>query len=70
MDAPTNPSARPYRSDFLREVDAAGARLYACGMARAAWISETEALFPNARAAGATAFMGRTLDPAWRTLTY
>lgn len=56
--------------DFLREVDAAGARLYACGMARAAWVSDTEALFPTVRAAGATAFMGRTLDPAWRTLSY
>ena len=56
--------------DFLREVLAAGASLYACGMARAAWITEQDVLLPQAGAAGATAFVARTLDPAWRTLVY
>ena len=56
--------------DFLREVLAAGASLYACGMARAAWITEQDVLLPQAGAAGATAFVARTLDPDWRTLVY
>lgn len=56
--------------DFLREVLAAGASLYACGMARAGWTTEQDVLLPQAGAAGATAFVARTLDPAWRTLVY
>lgn len=55
---------------FLDEVVAAGARCYACGMARAAWVGEGEVLRADAGAAGATAFVARTLDPAWRTLVY
>ena len=56
--------------EFLREVIAENIPLFACSMARAAWIDETETLIPQARAAGATAFIARTLDPDWRTLVY
>ena len=56
--------------DFLREVVAADVRLFACGMARAAWVADGKALIPAAGAAGATAFVARALDPAWRTLVY
>lgn len=56
--------------EFLREVIAENIPLFACGMARAAWIVDSEMLIPQARAAGATAFVARTLDPAWRTLVY
>lgn len=56
--------------DFLREVIAENIPLFACGMARAGWIADNETLIPQARAAGATAFVARTLDPAWRTLVY
>ncbi len=57
-------------ADFLREVLAEDVRLLACGMARAAWVTEHEKLIPQAGAAGATAFVARTLDPAWRTLVF
>ncbi len=56
--------------DFLAEALAAGVCVYACGMARAAWVADGEALIPVAGAAGATAFVARALDPAWRTLVY
>lgn len=56
--------------DFLREVLAVEVRLLACGMARAAWIGEPERLLPQAGHAGATAFVARALDPAWRTLVF
>lgn len=55
---------------FLDELLAEGVSLYACGMARAAWVGDDETLLPEAKAAGATAFVARTLDPAWRTLVY
>ena len=57
-------------ADFLREVLAEDVRLLACGMARAAWVADHEKLIPQAGAAGATAFVARTLDPAWRTLVF
>ncbi len=56
--------------EFLREVIAEDIPLFACGMASAGWIAENETLIPQARAAGATAFVARALDPAWRTLIY
>lgn len=56
--------------DFLREVSAEDVRLYACSMARAAWIKDSESLIPSAGAAGATAFVARCLDPAWNTLIF
>jgi len=55
---------------FMRELIAEDVRLLACGMARAAWVVAGEALIPAAGAAGATAFVARTLDPAWRTQVF
>ena len=57
--------------DFLREAGAAGTRFYACSMAGAAWIAGDEQLIPEfTGAAGATAFVARSLDPAWQTLVF
>jgi len=56
--------------EFLREVAAEDVRLLACSMAGAAWVGADETLIPPAGAAGATAFVARTLDPAWRTLVF
>jgi predicted peroxiredoxin len=56
--------------EFLREVLAEDVRLLACSMAGAAWVGAGETLIPQAGSAGATAFVARTLDPAWRTLTF
>ncbi len=56
--------------DFLRQLAAEDVRLLACGMARAAWVSSPEALIAAAGAAGATAFVARSLDPAWRVLVF
>lgn len=55
---------------FIEEAAEAGARLYACGMARAGFVAEGERLIAPARHAGATAFVARSLDPAWRTLVF
>ncbi|HZX32728.1 MAG TPA: DsrE family protein [Rhodocyclaceae bacterium] len=55
---------------FLEELRAAGAALYACSMASAAYVAEGEKLIPGARSAGATAFVARSLDPHWRTLSF
>lgn len=57
-------------ADFLRELLAEDVRLLACGMARAAWVAERETLIAASRAAGATAFVARVLDPGWQTLTF
>ena len=58
-------------ADFLAELDAAGVRLLACGMARAAWIGEHEQLIPECHGlAGARAFVARQIDPAWRTAVF
>lgn len=56
--------------DYLHEVIAEEVRLLACSMALAAWVNADEALIPAAGAAGATAFVARTLDPAWRTQVF
>ena len=64
------PSREKSIGDFLRQVIAQDIPLYVCGMARAGWIAENETLIPQARAAGATAFIARTLDASWRTLVY
>jgi predicted peroxiredoxin len=57
--------------DFLREAASSGAVLLACAMARIAWIGPHERLIPEcAGTAGAAAFVGRTLDPAWATLAF
>jgi len=64
------PAGEKSLGDFLREVAAADVRLLACGMAHAAWVGADETLIPEAGAAGATAFVARALDPAWRTLVF
>lgn len=57
--------------DFLREAAAGDVRLLACSMALAAWVADGEELSRECSgAAGATAFVARTLDPAWRTLVF
>ncbi|MBS1190597.1 MAG: peroxiredoxin [Rhodocyclaceae bacterium] len=55
---------------FMAEASAAGAAFFACSMARAAFVAGGESLIPQARAAGATTFVARSLDPAWRTLVF
>jgi predicted peroxiredoxin len=64
------PAREKSLGEFLREVIAENIPIFACGMARAGWIADSETLIPQARAAGATAFIARTLDRAWRTLVY
>lgn len=57
--------------DFLRELHAEGVRLYACSMARSAWVAADETMIAGfTGAAGATAFVARTLDPGWRTAIF
>lgn len=56
---------------WLREAAGAGIPLLACSMASAAWIEQGETLIGECSgAAGATAFVARTLDPAWRTVVF
>lgn len=55
---------------FLRELQAAQVRLLACSMASAAWVGDDESFIAGAAHAGATAFVARALDPAWRTLVF
>ncbi len=69
-DLYATPSREKSIGAFMREVLAEDVRLLACGMARAAWVGDHEKLIPQAGAAGATAFVARTLDPAWRTLVF
>lgn len=65
------PASEKSVGTWLREVAAAGIPLYACGMARAAWIGEHEQLIPECHGlAGATAFVARQIDPAWRTAVF
>ncbi len=68
--AHTTPTREKTIGDFLRELCADGVPLFACSMARAAWVHEDEVLLSEAVAAGATAFVVRSLDPAWQTLVY
>lgn len=56
---------------FLDEVLESGASLFVCSMARAAWSApEAPLIDARIRAAGATAFVARTLEPAWKTLVF
>ncbi len=58
-------------ADFRREALAFGVRLYACPTALASHGVPDGALIPTlAGQAGAAAFLGRSLDPAWRTLSF
>lgn len=65
-----SPSREKSLFDFMQEASAAGARLLACGMARTSFVAADERLIGMAGHAGATAFVARTLDPAWRTLVF
>lgn len=57
--------------EFLREAAAENVRLFICSMAKAAWITADETLIPECSGtAGATSFVARTLDPAWKTLVF
>jgi predicted peroxiredoxin len=57
--------------EFLQEGSEAGVTLLACSMAQAAWVKEGEVLIGECSgAAGATAFIARSLDARWRTLVY
>lgn len=55
---------------FTNEVIAAGIPVFACGMARAAWLAGDDRPLAEAGQAGATAFVARTLDAGWRTQVY
>lgn len=58
-------------ADFRREALAFGVRLYACPTALTSHDVPENALIPTlAGQAGAAAFLGRSLDPAWRTLSF
>lgn len=58
-------------ADFRREALAFGVRLYACPTALASHGVPDSALIPTLTGqAGAAAFLGRSLDPAWRTLSF
>ncbi len=56
---------------FLDELAADGVKLLACSMANASWIGSDEPLVAQCSGfVGATAFVARNLDPAWRTLVF
>jgi predicted peroxiredoxin len=58
-------------ADFRREAVGFGAKLFACPTALASHgVGEDELIPGLAGHAGAAAFIGRTLDPAWRTLSF
>lgn len=56
---------------FMQDAACGGARFLACSMAWAEYVREGEATIPELSGhAGATAFVARSLDPAWRTLVF
>lgn len=58
-------------ADFRREALAFGAKMFACPTALASHgVDAAELISGLAGQAGAAAFIGRTLDPAWRTLSF
>lgn len=58
-------------ADFRREALALGVRLLACPTAMASHGIVPDALIPEVAAqAGAAAYLGRVMDPAWRTLSF
>lgn len=58
-------------ADFRREALAFGVRLFACPTALAAHGVAADALIDElAGQAGAAAYLGRALDPAWRSLSF
>ena len=58
-------------ADFRREALAFGAKMFACPTALASHgVDAAELISGFAGQAGAAAFIGRTLDPAWRSLSF
>lgn len=58
-------------ADFLADAAGFGARFFACPTALRAHGVAAEALRPEVSGqAGAAAFLARTLDPDWRTLSF
>jgi uncharacterized protein len=55
---------------FIEQAVEAGVRFFACPTALAAHCAAGEALRADVRHAGAASFLGRTLDPAWRSLSF
>ena len=58
-------------ADFRQEALAFGVKLFACPTALAAHgVADGELIPGLAGKAGAAAFLGRSLDPAWRSLSF
>ena len=58
-------------ADFRREALAFGVKMFACPTALASHgVDAAELISGLAGQAGAAAFIGRTLDPAWRSLSF
>ena len=56
---------------FMQDAAQGGARFLACSMAWHEYVSSGEATIPEFNGqTGATAFVARALDPAWRTLVF
>lgn len=56
---------------FMQDAAHGGARFLACSMAWREYVTDGEATIAEfGGQAGATAFVARTLDPAWRTLVF
>jgi uncharacterized protein len=71
--AALHPAASSERTlyDFMQEAAAHGARFLGCSMAMAAHLGQAPERIPEyAAAAGAGAFVSRSLDPEWRTLVF
>ncbi len=71
--AAMHPSAGRERSiyDFMRDAAEQGAAFYGCQMALRAHGLVDRPLIPEySGAAGAAAFVARTLDPEWRSLVF
>lgn len=67
---PGNPGGKTV-ADFRREALAFGVKLFACPTALASHGVPAAELIPQVTAqAGAAAYLGRALDPAWRTLGF
>lgn len=56
---------------FMQDAAQGGARFLACSMAWHEYVIGSETTIPEFNGqTGATAFVARTLDPAWRTLVF
>ena len=57
--------------EFLHDAAETGVGLLACSMAKESWVGKNETLIPECKGiVGATSFIVRALDLAWRTLTF